>query len=247
MTRGTVHVWTVSLDADAGRVPSLLNLLSGDERVRAARLRTTEMRVRFVVAHGALRAILSRYLDTEPSAIRIQATALGKPFVADTPVSFNLSHSDALAVCAVTANAQIGIDVERVRPVDDADSIVARYFAAAEAKQYAAFDRAERPAVFFSTWTRKEAFLKATGMGLQQPLDSFEVDGAPAVTSPRLLIASGAQDAEAWHLRAFVPRAEYVGAVALDREIDTLEFFSWSDKDAFSSVQPFSPSREIRT
>ena len=126
MTRGTVHVWTVALDADPGGVPALLKVLSGEERVRAARLRTTELRLRFIAAHGALRRVLARYLETAADAIRFETTTFGKPFVVGTPVSFNLSHSDGLALCAVTVNGQVGVDVERIRPVTDADDIVKR-------------------------------------------------------------------------------------------------------------------------
>jgi 4'-phosphopantetheinyl transferase len=246
LTAGTIHVWTIDLDAAAARVPSLLRLLSGEERARAARLRTTELRLRFVVAHGALRLILARYLNVEPAAIRVETTTFGKPFVADSSMSFNLSHSDGLAVCALTTNAQVGIDVERIRPVTDADGIATRYFAAGEARQYASFARTDRPAAFFSTWTRKEAFLKATGLGLQRALDSFEVEVAPEATAPWLVLNSSTETTEHWHLRSFEPRPEYVAAVALDREIRELEFFDWAAETARSAVDP-RESREFRS
>jgi 4'-phosphopantetheinyl transferase len=226
VTRGTVHVWTVALDDDPGSVPALLKLLSGEERVRAARLRTTELRVRFIAAHGAFRRVLARYLDTAADAIRFEQTAFGKPFVAGTPVSFNLSHSDGLALCAITVDGQIGVDVERIRPVTDADDIVKRYFAPLEASEYARLPASERPATFFSTWTRKEAFLKATGLGLQRPLDSFEVEVTPGATLPKLTITSGSSSSEpTFCLRSFTPRTGYAAAIALDRVIDAVEFF----------------------
>lgn len=229
MISGTVHVWTVGLDAEPARVCELLESLSGEERIRASRLRTTELRLRYIVAHGALRSILATYLGVPPEQVTFEVTRFGKPSLAGTAVAFNLSHSDGLALCAVTAAAQIGVDVERLRPVTDADGIVKRYFAPAEAKAYAATSGADRPAVFFSTWTRKEAFLKATGLGLQRPLDSFEVDVTPAERAPRLTVTSGAVAGEPrFFLRSFTPRPEYIGAVALDRPIDSLEFFDWT-------------------
>ncbi|MGH9373015.1 MAG: 4'-phosphopantetheinyl transferase family protein [Vicinamibacterales bacterium] len=235
MTSGTIHLWTIDLDADPVSLGSFLNLLSGDERVRAARLRTTELRLRFVIAHGALRAILARYVGIAAAAIRLDVTASGKPFVPGAPVTFNLSHSEGLAVCAVAPGRHIGVDVERLRPVPDADSIVQRYFAPGEARGYAALPAMERVAAFFSTWTRKEAFVKAIGDGLQVPLDSFEVDIAPSEVEPRI-----AMDASrgAWHLRSFEPAPGYAGAVACDGPIGSIRRFAFDEQ---SLDMPFEP------
>jgi 4'-phosphopantetheinyl transferase len=224
LTSGTVHVWTIDLDVEPPTVAWFLDFLSGEERVRSARLRTTELRLRFIVAHGALRAILGCYLGLPGSAVRLETTAAGKPFVPDAPVAFNLSHSDALAACALRAGGQLGVDVERVRSVPDADSIVKRYFAPGEAREYAALPAAERTAAFFSTWTRKEAFVKALGDGMQCPLDSFEVDIAPDVVNPRIAIDAAHGG---WHLRSFAPAPGYAGAVASDSEILSLERFTF--------------------
>ena len=232
VARGVVHVWVTRLDVDPRCVSSLLDVLSGEERVRAARLRTTELRLRFITAHGALRWILSRYLDKAAEAIRFETATLGKPHVAG-PVSFNLSHSDDLAVVAVTENGRIGVDVERIRPMPDADDLVKRFFTPGEAQQYAAAPPLDRSATFFSTWTRKEAFLKATGVGLQQPLNSFEVDGAPSATCPRLVVLGAAMpDAPRFALRSFTPQPGYAAAVALDSRIDVVEFFDWTSQAA---------------
>jgi 4'-phosphopantetheinyl transferase len=223
----TVHVWTINLDAEPAAVCSLLELLSGEERARAARFRTTQLRLRFIVGRGALRSILSRYLGVPPGQLRIETTTSGKPFIPGSELSFNLSHSDALAVCGVTAGGQLGIDIEHMRRVEDADSIVQRYFAPNELKQYEACRPAVRPAAFFSAWTRKEAFVKATGLGLQRELNSFEVDLSPQATCPRIALGPAAEN-ETWSLRSFAPSPQYIAAVALDREIEALEFFDWS-------------------
>ena len=117
-------------------VSSLLDMLSGDERVRAARFRTTELRRRFVVAHGALRTILSGYLGIPPGAVRFDTTESGKPYVPGAGLTFNLSRSEGLALCAITAAGQVGVDIECLRPVDDEDAIAHRYFAPGEMRQY---------------------------------------------------------------------------------------------------------------
>jgi 4'-phosphopantetheinyl transferase len=220
----TVHLWTIDLDLEPAGVSSLLNLLSGEERVRAARMRTTELRLRFIAAHGALRAILARYLGTPASSIRLESSDAGKPFVPGGSVSFNLTHSEAIALCAVAPEGRIGVDVERIRPVADADTIAARYFAPGEAREYAALPRDLRTAAFFATWTRKEAFVKGLGDGLSCPLDSFEVDIAPASVAPRVTADAACGT---WHLRSFEPAPGYVGAVACDAPIDELQHLAF--------------------
>jgi 4'-phosphopantetheinyl transferase len=222
----TVHLWRVDLDPETSVVSSLLNVLSGDERVRAARMRTTESRLRFIVAHGALRTILARYVGVSASSIRLESSEAGKPFVPDASVSFNLTHSEAIAVCAISQDGCIGVDVERIRPMPDADAIVTRYFAPGEAREYASLPAPERTAAFFSTWTRKEAFVKAIGDGLTCPLRSFEVDVAPSVTNPRIVTDPARGD---WYLRSFEPAPGYAGAVACDRPIDALQHFAFDD------------------
>ena len=208
-------------------VSSLLDMLSGDERVRAARFRTTELRKRFVVAHGALRTILSGYLGIPPGAVRFDTTESGKPYVPGAGLTFNLSRSEGLALCALTVAGQVGVDIECLRPVDDEDAIAHRYFAPGEMRQYEAVRSPERTAAFFSTWTRKEAFVKAVGTGLQRELSSFEVEVSPNAACPRLTLDPEDHQAR-WSLRSFSPRPQYIAAVALDRDIEALEFFDWS-------------------
>jgi 4'-phosphopantetheinyl transferase len=228
----SIHVWTIPLDEEPETVSSLLEVLSGEERVRAARFRTTQLRVRFVVAHGALRTILSGYLGVAPNALRFGASEAGKPYITDGRLTFNLSHSEGLALCAVTVEGQVGVDVERLRPIDDADAIVHRYFAPGEVRQYQATRTPDRTAAFFSTWTRKEAYVKAVGSGLDCDLMAFEVEVSPSAVCPRLKVDP---DTSGWSLRSFSPRPQYIAAVALDRDIEALEFFEWSP-DALATI-----------
>lgn len=232
-----VHVWAIDLEIDAATVGSMLKLLSGDERVRAARLRTTEQRLRFVAAHGAMREILSSYLDCAPEAIRFETSAEGKPFLANGSLAFNLSHSEGLALCAVAVSGQIGVDVERIRPVPDADEIVMKFFAPGEAREYLALPPQDRLRAFFSLWTRKEALVKAVGSGLRRPLDSFEVEMAPAAPSPRLAFTRPDAGQPPFFLRAFTPAAQYTGAVALDHAIETLELYDFATDASAGSLR----------
>ena len=244
VTPGSVHVWTVGLDVDPAGVAACLDLLSGEERVRAARLRTTELRLRFVVGHGALRSILAWYIGIKPQAIRLDVAESGKPFVADGAICFNLAHSEDLAVCAIASEGRLGVDVERIRPVPDADAIAHRYFAPSEALEYAATSHDKRTATFFSIWTRKEALVKAAGGGQEMPLDSFGVEIAPSIETPRVSIDPARGQ---WHLHSFEPAAGYAGAVASDRPVDTLHVFEWTGTSAAGiTVEPLQ-IRELRS
>ena len=249
MSGDAVHVWVIDLDQETVVVSSLLDLLSGEERVRAARLRTTQSRLRYIVAHGATRAVLARYVDSDPGALRFGQAASGKPHLIDRVLAFNVAYSEDLGVCAVTTSGRLGVDIERVRPPEDADSIARRYFAATEIEEYGSAAPLDKPATFFSIWTRKEAFLKATDLERQHRLGSFAVDSKPAVVSPHIVLDEPSTAVEAGiRLRSFLPRAGYVGSVALDREIEALELYEWTPDltSPGSSTDTRSPSRHGR-
>jgi 4'-phosphopantetheinyl transferase len=142
------------------------------------RLRGEALQTRFTVAHATVRQILGACLQVPPQAVTFTAGANGKPAVTGLPLAFNLSHSGDLAVCAVAAGGQLGVDVEVIRPVSDADDLSSRYFASDEARSFCGCRR-RAPARVFGVWTRKEAFLKAPGEGMSRPLDSFAVSVGP--------------------------------------------------------------------
>ena len=134
-----VHVWTATLALPAARTISLAELLSSDERLRAARFATPELRARFIAARGQLRELLSSYVELSPAAIRFDYSAEGRPSLAAAAarvgVHFNLSHSDDVVVYAIARVERIGIDVERVRQFSGMEPIAARFFSAAERQQ----------------------------------------------------------------------------------------------------------------
>lgn len=192
-------------------------LLAGDERERGARYVFDRDRDRFTVRRAALRTILARHLGCRPQELCFVAGPHGKPRLAGrhatSDVCFNLSASHDLAVCAVTRGREIGVDVERLRPVDDALDLARRCFSTIE---HAALRRVcgDVTGAFFTCWTRKEAFVKALGSGLAQPLDRFSVSLDPD-DGARLLDIDGDRDEAArWWLAELHPRAGFTGAIA---------------------------------
>ncbi len=175
---GEVHLWRIELDGDARACAALRSALSAEERERAERFRFAELRERWMVAHGALRSILAAYEGCDPGELEFEKGLQGKPALTHTmsALSFNLAHTDHLAMVAVTAGARIGVDAEAVRAGIEAEELSRHYFAPAEVAEILAMPEDERVAAFYRCWSRKEALVKAVGGGLSLALDRFQVN-----------------------------------------------------------------------
>lgn len=166
-----IHVWAASLALDGSEYRRLLDTLAADERERARDFVFDHDRRQFVAARGVLRAILGRYLGLAPDRLRFRLGPLGKPALVDHSLRFSVSHSGDLALFAVSRGSEVGVDLERVRPVADLDRIVERYFSSRERQTFCRFPRDRKEEAFFRGWTRKEAWLKARGEGLAGPVE----------------------------------------------------------------------------
>lgn len=208
-----IHIWSARVDVHTSLVERLYCMLSPGERERADRFRFQNDRRRYIASHALLCHVLSVYRDEEAHVLRYRFGANGKPHVQGGP-EFNMSHSGDLALVAVGGQRRVGVDVEALRVVDDAERIAARYFTAAERDALYRLPRKARPRAFLLCWTRKEAYVKALGDGLSMPLDAFQVTLAPG-GSPQLWKTRGRPaeriDFSLYHLE---PSPGYVGALA---------------------------------
>ena len=206
------RVWIVELGRDAKEVARLGGVLTEDELLRAGRIQAEDGRKRAVVARAALRLLLSRELRRTPEELKFAAGAHGKPRLADEspPLRFNLSHSADLALVATCADAEVGVDIEQVKPRRDLNGIAKRVFTAAERQEVAA---GGEPA-FYRHWVAKEAFVKATGRGVAS-LKSFEV-ALDAPGGARLThIGGDPAKAGEWTLRELDVPGGYAGALVV--------------------------------
>lgn len=172
-----LHVWRISLHSSHS-IAALRAPLCHAEQLRADRFRFDLHRNRYIVARNALRHLLARYLSREPESVEFEYGIHGKPALASSmisPITFNLSHSDDMALAAFTMNSRIGVDIEKIEADRELDKLATRYFAPSEVEAYHNFPVAQRPEVFYRGWTRKEAFIKTLGEGLSHGLDSFSV------------------------------------------------------------------------
>ncbi|MEO8427491.1 MAG: 4'-phosphopantetheinyl transferase superfamily protein [Verrucomicrobiota bacterium] len=215
---GEVHVWRAFLDNYASHLADLRSSLSDDERTRAGRFHFERDRVHFAVGRGLIRSILARYLGQEPARLRFEYGSNGKPWLTDPlgrqPLQFNLSHSHGVALFALAFGQELGVDLEQVRLIDDAEQIAKNYYTAREHALLRELSGSRKEEAFFKCWTRKEAYLKATGTGISESLDKVEVSLVPGEPARVLSIAGDIKAASAWQLEELIPASGFVGAVA---------------------------------
>jgi 4'-phosphopantetheinyl transferase len=209
-----VHVWSVPLAATARRLAELGRLLAEDERLRAGRYVHVRSREQFIVARATLRVLLGRYLGRPPAAVRLETEPAGKPYVPGGELHFNISHTHGLALVALSRRGELGIDVEHLRPCPTYLDMAGRFFAPREARALYTLPPGRSEEAFFHVWTRKEAFLKATGLGLSHGLERFEVSVPPDDPARILHIDGDPRAAAGWSLIALDPSPGYVGALA---------------------------------
>ena len=215
-----VHLYCAPLDTPAAQFGPFEATLNADERARAARFYFDRDRQRFIVARGCLRIILSRYLADEATQIQFDYNAFGKPHLAPpyatSGLTFNLAHSGEFALYALAYQRQVGVDIEQIRSGLDYEQLAGQVFSLAEQQSLQSVPAAQRMAAFFNGWTRKEAYIKAQGMGLSLPLAQFTVTLAP--DEPPRLLSTQHDPAEAgrWSLQAISTAPGYVGAVVAE-------------------------------
>ena len=219
LLQNEVHVWRANLGLDPIDLEPLRATLSSDERARAGRFHFPKDQQHFVAAHGSLRMILARYLDHAPAQLEFCYGPFGKPELAPGSnadgIRFNLSHSQGLALYAITRDYEIGVDLEGVRANLSWEDIARRYFAPGEVEALRLVPAPSRAAAFLSCWTRKEAFVKARGEGLSLPLDQFEVSVAPGEPARLLRTTGDPQEASQWSFQQLEPAPSFVAAVAV--------------------------------
>ena len=214
-----VHVWRARLDRSPGEV-QLLNLtLGAAEHTRAARLRCEQQRFRFISGRGILRSLAARYLACDPGQLQLSINEQGKPVLADESLSFNLSHAGGFGLFAFALHRRIGIDVESATRRVAADRIAERFLHESEASQLRSLQSVEmRHRAFLCCWTRKEAYLKATGEGIAAgALSNFEVSVDPQLPARLERVEADPDEAARWHLQDLpLEGTDFVGAVCAE-------------------------------
>ena len=207
----TVALWSTTIERVADRLAALESLLSPDERKRAETFKVDDPRRTFIASRGLLRSILASYTKTPPDQILFEYGPKGKPSTPGGP-PFNLAHSDGTLLFAISTAGEVGVDLEHIRTIDYR-SLSQRYFSGNESTRLMALPEDQRARGFFSCWTRKEAYLKAIGVGIGYGLDTFDVSLGP--DDPPALLANRKNPAETgrWNLATVNVSPNHVGAV----------------------------------
>jgi len=215
---GCVHVYRVDLSGDdAFRKSAEWGTLSADERARAERFVKARDGRKFVRCRAVLRAILGGLTGVDPRAVAFQVGPGGKPMLPHGPWRFNVSHSGELALIAVTKDVELGVDVEVYRPIQQSDRIVESYFTAAESAEFRKLDESARAEAFIRGWTRKEAVVKAQGVGLAGLATEFETLFGPGRPPEEFRRCEPMDEVRGWRLWEVSPRPGYVATLAVAR------------------------------
>jgi 4'-phosphopantetheinyl transferase len=220
IAQNEIHLWLASLELSKAYLHYLWGLLSIDERQRADRFRFERDRLHFIASRGTLRCILSEYTDLPSEGLRFRYGASGKPALTEDcnpgDLRFNLSHSHELALYALVLHHEIGVDIEHTRLVRDVETLARRFFSRQEYETLRSLPEQQKLGAFYNCWIRKEAYIKACGDGLSQPLDRFEVSLAPDKPAQLLSIDDNQAEASRWYLHGFEPAPGYIAALAVE-------------------------------
>jgi 4'-phosphopantetheinyl transferase len=224
LKEGGVPVWTTDLDSvSETRLGQLARLLSPDENQRALRFHFERDRKRFIVCRGILREILGTYLQTDPEKIDFNYGPQGKPYLksaegqTDGSVYFNVSHSSGWAIYALGLG-EVGVDLELFRPIPEMQALVDQCFSVVERSAFGSVPADLKLKAFYNCWTRKEAYVKALGGGLQIPLAQFDVSVDPSSPARLLRVQETPGEQLPWSLHSFDPSPEAVAALVCPKD-----------------------------
>ena len=226
---GEVHLFCISMKHPDSRIREFSHTLSSNEVRKRDQLHFAEDRDRYVIRHGALREIVGGYLNIPACDVDIEYTEYGKPKIVENSASswlqFNLTSSKDLALIAVTRMNHIGVDIEYI--IDDFPSmeIASKYFSAGAMRQLYSLPEESRKRAFFNCWTRKEAYIKARGEGLSNPLDRFEVSLHPKSQAALLHHDEDPHESSRWSLQGIDLGNHYAAAFAVEGQISEYKFW----------------------
>ena len=227
-----VHIYFASVNLARPYIDDLRKNLIDEEKQKALKFVFEKDRVRYTIARGILREILGQYLSAVPNEISFSSNKYGKLSIDrkyhQSNLNFNLSHSGDMIVYGIINDRQIGIDVENIRPNDSSRNIINRFCSGHEKDEFNMLPERIKERAFFTCWTRKEAYIKALGLGLYYPLEHFSVSLTPGKRAK--LTYDKNYDVSKWSLEEFISTDQYIGAVAVEGKDLDINLFQWEHK-----------------
>jgi 4'-phosphopantetheinyl transferase len=227
-----VHVWCITVDAATSAFASGQAVLTADEVAKVQRFVFERDRTRALITRALLRILAGRYLQTSPTLLRFTANPYGKPALASPglPLQFNLSHSANLVLYAFAWQRSLGIDVEYMRTTIDDDELAEYCFSSFERETLSGLSQDEKHVAFYNCWTRKEAYIKARGLGLSLPLNLFDVSLLPGEAAALLRSREDPVEVQRWSMQQLAPGAGYAGALVVEGTDWQLRCWRWQGR-----------------
>ncbi|MCD6318668.1 4'-phosphopantetheinyl transferase superfamily protein [Candidatus Aerophobetes bacterium] len=223
LTHTEVHIWCASLNQSSIQINKFLCTLSPEEQAKTNRFYSIKNKNQFIITHGLLRDILSRYLDLLPEQIRFFYSSCGKPYIANelsrNKFRFNISHSHEIVIYALAWRREVGIDIEYIRSNIAYKRIAQYFFSPEELAKLQSLPLEKQNEAFFYFWTRKEAYLKARGEGI------FKRSSSVLVNTDTELIP---KELSRWSILSLQPEPRYIGALVAEGENCQLKFWRWA-------------------
>jgi 4'-phosphopantetheinyl transferase len=229
---GSVHLWMAWLDREICFKPQLQKVLSDDEIKRAQRFHFINDAHRYIVGRAILRCIIARYLKTTPGAIQFGYGDHGKPYLKrekfEKSITFNMSASHGVSLIAVGIDCNLGVDIELIRFIPEMEKIIESCFSESERAEFSAIPKKSKQEAFFVCWTRKEAFIKATGKGLYFPLKDFDVSIDPIYPARLLCVRDETISKKSHRIIDIKTVIGFAAALAVDGVVEEIKFWEWN-------------------
>ncbi|OFY84874.1 MAG: hypothetical protein A3F72_17990 [Bacteroidetes bacterium RIFCSPLOWO2_12_FULL_35_15] len=211
LKKGEIHLYCVLLNPSTVFFEKCRAALSEKEQERISYFKFPSVQKSFIISQGALRLLLSDYLNIDAPKIQISKHSKGKPFtIDDTDLCFNISNSGGYVVYAFSRAGEVGIDIEKIRTLPDLDELIEKNFSAKE-KTFISKNKAEKEKRFFKFWTVKEAYLKAIGEGMRLSPDNLEFTFEN--NNYELDAIKGVFEQEDWLFTDFSIATDYAGTI----------------------------------
>jgi 4'-phosphopantetheinyl transferase len=210
-----VHVWLFSIDPKDYRENEFLSILSPEEQAKSKKFHFSVDQKKYVISHGIMRKIIASYIPCHPKEIQYRHNAYGKPelHMPSCDIHFNLSHSEKLGALAI-ATRPIGTDIEHLKPLEDYISLTKHFLSEKESNYFEQLTFANQHQAFYRAWTKKEAYIKAIGMGLSYPVEQITIclDEHPQILEDRV----NPDNAANLSIVSF-EHEDYMGAIAIPK------------------------------
>ena len=236
---GQIDLWLADMDHHVDDLASFRSVLTDEELAKRVGIRLERVRNHSILSRAILRSVLASYLRCDAKDIGIETEPLGKPRLGqrqtdevDNKINFNVSHSGGVLAIVVNTSGPVGVDIEKIRDVDELNSIASTLFSVDQRAALSRLQAEERLDLFFHYWVHREAVTKALGVGflehveIEYPVQTARVSLSEKASvdelSRRTCVSKLSGSEVEWSLLEFSPRTGYTGCVALARGEQTL-------------------------